>query len=141
MESDSIRASAGNTLVDMWVNGKVRAVCVTREAIETYVGFDRAPTMSEDDRCEFVRAHLPLVVNAAKARLAESDPATDSITIGAGQLGTPPSGRVADRRKGERRNGDRRKADRAKEELPQGERRRSDRRKRDRRKSPNRSET
>lgn len=141
MESDSIRPSGGDTLVDMWVSGKVRAVCVTREAIEAYVGFDRAPTMSDDDRCDFVRAHLPLVVTAAKTRISEGDPAAETVIIGAGQLGTPPGGRVSDRRKGERRNGDRRKAERPKEELPHGDRRRAERRKRERRRPAKRSES
>jgi hypothetical protein len=135
MESDSIRSSGSNTLVDIWVEGKLRAVCIAREAIETYVGFERAPTMSEDDRCEFVRAHLALVVAAVKKKLGETNAAATTVLIDAGQLGTPPGGRTIDRRKDERRKGDRRKADRPKSELPHGERRRGQRRNGDRRRS------
>jgi hypothetical protein len=124
MESDSIRASGSNTLVEIWVNGKIRAISVTRQAIEAFGGPSASGEMSDDERCEFVRTHLPLVVTAVKAQLREASGDLETVTIDIGQLG----GRVADRRKGERR-----KAAVAKEKLPHGERRRGDRRKNDRR--------
>jgi hypothetical protein len=130
MENDSIRASGTDTLVDIWINGKLRAICITREAIDAYVGLDQARSMTEDGRCEFVRTHLPLVVSAVKVGLRDAGPATDSVTIGAGQLGAS-----GDRRTGERRKADRRKITKPKEALPQGERRRGDRRKSDRRRT------
>jgi hypothetical protein len=68
MENDSIRASGNNTLVDIWIDGKLRGISIAREAIEAYVGFDRADGMTENDRCEFVRTHLPLVVKTAATR-------------------------------------------------------------------------
>ena len=137
MENDSIRASGTDTLVDIWVNGKLRAISVTLEAISTFLGFDRAERMTEEDRCEFVRTHLPQVVKAVKARLQESDPAAEIVTLDADQLGGP-SGSLGDRRKGDRRKVERRKTTRAKEELPHGERRRGNRRKGDRRRGPTR---
>lgn len=136
MESDSIRPSGTSTLVDIWVEGKVRAVSVTRAAIETFAGFERATRMSDNDRCEFVRAHLGELVSAVKTQLRDTDPTAYSITIDANQLGTPPGGKVIDRRRGERRRTDRRKKDLPKDQLPHGERRRAQRRKRDRRGTP-----
>jgi hypothetical protein len=130
MENDSIRASGNDTLVDIWINGKLRAICVTRDAIEAYVGSDRA---TDADRCEFVRTHLPLVVTSVKSKLRMVDPDSESVTIEAGQLGRE----TGDRRRGERRRTDRRKTTKPKEELPHGERRRSERRRSERRRPPN----
>lgn len=128
MENDSIRASGSDTLVDIWINGKLRAICITREAIDAYVGFDQAARLTEEGRCEFVRTHLPLVVAAVKSALLEAGPDAQSVTLDAGQLGEG-----GDRRSGERRKADRRKLAKTREALPQGERRSVDRRRRDRR--------
>lgn len=130
MENDSIRSSGTNTLVDIWIEGKIRSICVSQQAIGAFVGFDRAAGMSDRDRCEFVRMQLPLVVSAAKSRLAELGPTADSLTIDVGQL-PRPDGQSGDRRRTNRRKADRRKVDRPREGQP--ERRRSDRRQRDRR--------
>ena len=135
MENDSIRASGSHTLVDIWINGKLRAINVSREAIETFLGFDRTPGMSDEDRCEFVRTHLPLIVTAVKASLREANSAAETVVIEGGQL-PRPDGPAGDRRKTERRKAERRKVDRPKGDLPLGERRRSDRRKASRRRSP-----
>ena len=132
MENDSIRASGTNTLVDIWIDGKLRAISVSPEAIGAFLGFDRAAEMSDDDRCEFVRKRLPLIVSAAKARLVETNPVAESVTLESGHL-PRPDGRVGDRRKGERRKDERRKAQRPKG-LP--ERRRGDRRGGERRRTP-----
>jgi hypothetical protein len=134
MENDSIRASGSNTLIDIWVEGKLRAICVTRPAIETFLGPKAPAEMTEDDRCEFVRTHLPQVVAAVRAKL-RGDSAADSVVIDSGQLGP-----VADRRKGERRKTDRRKSAKSADALPHGERRRSQRRGGERRKSPPRAD-
>lgn len=132
MENDSIRASGTDTLVDIWINGKLRAICVTREAIDAYVGFDQASRMTDDGRCEFVRTHLPLVLSAVKARLSDANAAADSVMIDAGQLSAGGTG--GDQRKGgDRRRSERRSASKPKEQPPIVERRRGDRRKTDRR--------
>lgn len=134
MENDSIRPSGTNTLVDIWVDGKVRAICVSQDAISAFIGFDRASGMTERDRSEFVRANLSLVVAAAKNQLRETDPSADSVTLDVGQL-PRTDGASGDRRKIQRRKDDRRKADRAR--TGQVERRRRDRRQGERRtKSP-----
>lgn len=137
MENDSIRSSGSSTLVDIWIGGKLRGICVSREAIESFLGVspDRAAAMSEDDRCEFIRTHLSQVVTAAANRLRDTNPAADTILIDAGQLGTNPGAPPADRRKSERRKGDRRKPERP-GERPAVDRRRGDRRKSDRRSPP-----
>ena len=131
MENDSIRASGTNTLIDLWLNGRMRSICVSQEAIGAIVGFDQMSAMSDKERCEFVRANLPLVIGAAQERLAD-DAESDSISIDAGELPRP------DGRAGERRAGDRRTSERRKAERPSGlpDRRRSDRRTGERRKTP-----
>ena len=134
MENDSIRPSGSSTLIDLWIAGKMRAISVTRAAIETSVGLKAPATMSEDERCEFVRTHLPQLVTAVKSRLRE-DPTADMLTIDAGQLGGE-----GDRRKGERRKSDRRKVGRPGEPLPHGERRRGQRRTSERRNPSNRTD-
>ena len=106
MENDSIRASGTSTLVEIWIDGKIRAICVEKEAIAAVVGFEAAAKMSEDERCEFVRIHLPLVVTAVKTRLSKSNGVLDSIVLDAGQLGG------ADNSQGDRRKTDRRATDR-----------------------------
>jgi hypothetical protein len=134
MENDSIRTSGTDTLIELWITGKLRAICVSQEAIGAFVGFAEAAGMSDKDRCEFVRTNLPLVIAAAKTKLRDK-PAASSITIDAGQLPKPDS-REGDRRKTDRRKEERRKSDRAAPAQP--DRRRGDRRTGERRRSPKR---
>ena len=54
--------------------------------------------MSDKDRCEFVRTHLPLIIAGAKTRLQATDSGADAVTIDAGQL-PRTDGRAGDRRK------------------------------------------
>lgn len=136
MENDAIRPSGSNTLVDIWIDGKIRAISISRDAIGAFLGHDVVAEMSEDERCEFVRKHLPLILSAARAKLAD-DPTVGSISIGSGQIRSPESARGGDRRKSDRRKAERRKADRP----VLVDRRRSDRRKSDRRKSPKSTDT
>ncbi|MEP7130215.1 MAG: hypothetical protein ABI770_03715 [Sphingomicrobium sp.] len=139
MENDSIRASGGNTLVDVWIEGKLRGITVARGAIQAFLALppDRAQAMSEEERCEFVRTHLPLVLTAAKIQLREGNPAADSISIEAGDLGGDGRAQASDRRRAERRKTDRRKSKNP--EPPRtGERRRAARRTGERRIGPTR---
>jgi hypothetical protein len=129
LENDSIRASGNKTLVDVWIEGKLRAIVVTREAIETFLGSKLPESMSDDDRCEFVRMHLPQVVAAAQVQL-RGNAGAGTIVIEAGQLGP-----ARDRRSGERRKSERRKSATAAPPPPHGERRRGQRRNGDRRRS------
>lgn len=111
MESDSVRAIGDSVLLDLWIQGKFRAITVSRQAIEAYLQLTPgdAAAMSEDARREFVRTHLSLVVTAATARLRE-DPGAERIAID--QLGG-----AAPRASGERRARDRRKGERRKHNL------------------------
>jgi hypothetical protein len=127
VENDSIRASGANTLVDIWVEGKLRAICVTREAIDVFTGFDGS-AHDEQSRCEFVRTHLPEIVTGVKERLRNGNAAAETIIIDSGQIAAGADARSGDRRKGERRN-----AVESAAALPNGERRRSERRKSGRR--------
>ena len=134
MENDSIRSSGTNTLVDIWVDGKVRAISVSQAAIGAFLGFDEVRSLSERDRCEFVRNHLPLLVSAAKNRLRDGDVASATVTIDVGDL-PRADGRTGDRRKtASRRKTERRKTNQPRANQP--ERRKSDRRQRERRTSP-----
>ena len=137
MENDSIRASGSDTLVDIWIEGKIRAISISEEAIGAFLGFDRMAGMNEGDRCAFVRSNLPLIVTAAKSRLSEIDPTAATIAIDAGHL-PRADGRVAERRNSERRTGDRRKVDRPLGSQP--DRRRTQRRRGERRTRPPKTE-
>ena len=114
MESDSVRSSGDFTVVDMWVEGKLRCISVSRDAIDAGLQLtpERAAAMTDDERRDFVRTNLSLVVAAAKERV-KSDPAADAVVIEGGDLGgVRPERSGGDRRRGgDRRKGDRRKAD------------------------------
>lgn len=115
MESDSVRAMGDSTLVDLWIEGKFRAITISRQAIESYLQLSPgdAASMGETDRREFVRTHLGVVVSAATA-LLKAKPGAESIVIEAGQLG---GGRPQSSPPGQSRNNDRRKGDRRKVNL------------------------
>jgi hypothetical protein len=140
MENDSVRSSGDLTLVEMWIDGKLRGIAVARQAIEGFLQLppDSSATMSDEDRREFVRTHLGLLAAAAKDRLRQTDSDAEEIVIDAGQLGAQEAARTGDRRRTERRKGDRRKVDQPTGligDRRQGQRRRGDRRKGDRRTS------
>jgi len=135
MDNDSIRSVGATTLVDIWIDGKLRSICVTRAAIEDSLGLgaDQAKALSDDDRCEFVRQHMAAVVKAARDWLRDGNAAASSIIIDSGQLPrSAKAGGAAERRKADRRKTERRKVDRGR---PEGERRQTVRRKVDRRRS------
>jgi hypothetical protein len=146
MENDSVRSSGDLTLVEMWIDGKLRGISISRQAIETFLQLtpERASAMTDEDRREFVRTHLGMLATAAKERLRHMYPEAKEIMIDAGQLGESGGGRMGDRRRGERRKGDRRKSDQPAGRVGDrrlGERRRADRRKSDRRTPGDRKET
>jgi hypothetical protein len=124
MENDSVRTSGENTLIDVWIAGKMRSIAVSREAIAGFLQLppDRAAALSDEDRREFVRTHLSLVVSEANHRLRDTDRDADAIMIEAAPAGRRASPRGDDRRHGDRRKGERRKANLG--PPPSGERRR-----------------
>ena len=112
METDSIRTSGDNTVVDIWIDGKMRSVSVSGDAIAAFLRLapDKAASLADEDRREFVRMHLDLVVNTARERLRGLHPEANAIVIDAGPGRGQASARDGDRRDGDRRKGDRRKA-------------------------------
>jgi len=138
MENDSIRASGTDILVDIWIEGKIRGICVTQDAIGAYLDFDSVARMSDDDRCTFVKSNLSLVLSAAKARLRQGDPTTNVVVIEAGHLARA-DGKATDRRKTDRRKTDRRKASQPLGAQP--DRRRTTRRHGERRTRPRKTES
>jgi hypothetical protein len=115
MDNDSIRSSGENTLVTIWIEGKLRDISIARAAVETFLKLPphRAGTLTDDDCREFVRTHLGLVTAAARNQLLDTDPDADTVLIDGGQIGRQERGRVDDRRQGgDRRKGDRRKVNR-----------------------------
>lgn len=88
MDRDFIHCRGGTTLVEVWIEGKLRDISVSRAAIETWAewaGGGAAPI--SDLACrEFVRANLRRVVAAATIWLQETNPQAESVSLGAGQL-------------------------------------------------------
>ncbi|MFL6737219.1 MAG: hypothetical protein ACJ8F4_09220 [Sphingomonas sp.] len=110
MESDSVRTMGDSTLVDLWIEGKFRAIIVARQAIESYLRLapDAAASMGETDRREFVRTHLGVVVGAATAWL-RANPEADTIVLDTLSSSAAPRSEEGERRSGDRRKGERRK--------------------------------
>src|SRR3954447_16294463 len=71
MENDSVRTSGDLTLVEMWIDGKLREISISRQAIEVFLQLppDRTAAISDEDRREFVRTHLALISATAKDSL------------------------------------------------------------------------
>ena len=128
MEGDTIRTSGTATLIDLWVEGRMRQLVVTREAIAAALGTERAAAMSEAERCEFVRTRLPLIQDAARTAAREGGEGLTRIALAAACLVDPSLGAGGERRRSARRSGDRRKEIAPGKEPPFGERRRADRR-------------
>lgn len=105
METDSIRTSGENTVVDIWIEGKMRSVSVSGDAIAAFLRLtpDKASTLADEDRREFVRMHLDLVVKTARDRLRDTDAGADAIMIDAGSERGQAGAQAGDRRKGDRR--------------------------------------
>ena len=131
MEGDTIRPSGTNTLVDLWLVDRVRPICVTREAIAANVGFAKAEGMGEDDRCQFVRSNLSLVLSAARHALDDGEKGELVVLDGSALVAGGIVG--GERRKDDRRKSERRKSARPKNGLAQPDRRRSERRQGERR--------
>ena len=112
METDSIRTSGENTVVDIWIDGKMRSVSVSGNAIAAFLRLTpgKAAALGDDDRREFVRTHLDLVVNAARDRLRDMNPGASAVAIDANPGWGNSGVQAGERRGGDRRKGDRRKA-------------------------------
>jgi hypothetical protein len=124
------------TLVDVWIDGKLRSISVGRDAIAKMLQLppDRAAGMTDDECRDFVRTRLSLIAGAAKDRLQGTNASADAVTITAMDLSGGGAAKVAERRKGDRRKRERRAPGQAAGRI--GDRRQTDRRKADRRTTP-----
>ena len=87
MDRDFIHCRGGTTLVEVWIEGKLRDISVSRAAIETCAEWAGGTTPISDLACrEFVRTNLGRVVAAATIWLRETNPKADSVALDAGQL-------------------------------------------------------
>jgi hypothetical protein len=114
METDSIRTSGDNTLVEIWIDGKMRSVSISGAAIAAFLRLApaQAAALADEDRREFVRMHLDLVVKTARDRLRDMDPSASAVVIDASPGWGPRGAQDGDRRGGDRRKGDRRQVNR-----------------------------
>jgi hypothetical protein len=114
MENDSIRSSGENTLVTIWIEGKLRNISISRAAIEALLKLPphRAGTLSDEECREFVRTNLGVVTAAARNQLLAGDADAETVAIDPAQVGRDDGGRTGERRNGDRRKGDRRKVNR-----------------------------
>ena len=89
MENDLIRSSGENTLVTIWIEGKLRSISVSRAAIAAFRKLPphSAGTLADDACREFVRTNLGMVTAAARNQLLNGDRDADSVVIDAGQAG------------------------------------------------------
>ena len=88
MEIDVIRTSGDDTVVALWVAGRIRTVAVPRWAVAASLGLSgaAATAMSDHDCREFVRKRLGAVAAAADDKLSGSDPDADWVTLDAALL-------------------------------------------------------
>ena len=80
--------AGGNTIFDIWVDGKLRLVAVTREAIEDHLRLppEAAAEFGPQHRVKFVQNNLHAIIAAAKLNLHNSEPDTHVITIRSGNI-------------------------------------------------------
>jgi hypothetical protein len=87
MNSDGVRSSGGDTLVNIEIEGMWRRVTLTPEAIDRYLLLttEAAAAMSPEQRCDFVRGNLAYVFAAARRVISRTADAR-RITIRSGEL-------------------------------------------------------
>lgn len=133
MEGDTIRSSGGHTLIDLWIDGAMREIVITREAIAAAAGADRAAAMGDEDRCDFIRTRMALVLSAARTAVAGGGRDLHRVMLKAACLVDPSLGADGERRRAERRGNERRRASATAPARSGGERRRAERRRNERR--------
>lgn len=133
MEGDTIRGSGGNTLIDLWIDGAMRQIVITREAVAAAAGAERAAAMSEGERCDFIRTRMALVQAAARGAVAEGGRDLGRITLKAACLVDPSLGPGGERRRADRRVAGGRDKTAPGPVATDGERRRAERRRGERR--------
>lgn len=88
MLDGDIIANGEDVVLQLELLGKARTICVTRETIEDKLKLpsEHAATFSSDERCDFVRRHLPDVISAAMRKLQVSNATADVILISTGEM-------------------------------------------------------
>ncbi len=88
MQCDEVKADGDNTLLRIEFDGHWRRIIVTREAIEDHLRLspEEAAAMSQEERCGFVRSHLPYVFAAIRRKLRGTSGAAERMTIRAGEM-------------------------------------------------------
>lgn len=78
-----------DTTLQAWIAGESRTIVVTREAIEDYLKLDpeRAGDMTAEQRSNFVRENLAMVIAAANRKAERGDHAEDAVVLRRGDLG------------------------------------------------------
>ena len=77
------RSNGELTHVDIHIDGKRRAVALSREVIEDRLGVE---SLSADEQCEFVVSHLPEVVAAVRRKIGVTSETADVVVIRSGEL-------------------------------------------------------
>ena len=79
MELDCIRSSGNETCVSLWIEGKMRAITVSPQAVGTWLS--RSGPVSEEDCRNFVATRLAFVQNAARQKLLQTDPSAGAVLL------------------------------------------------------------
>lgn len=84
MTNEEVKAHGDATLVSIELEGIWRRITITREAIEEHLHLspEKAGAMTEAERCEFVRSHMPYVFAAVRRKIRESGTARHIILRG-----------------------------------------------------------
>lgn len=81
MQTEEVKASGDVTSVSIELDGMWRRITITREAIEEHLHLSaqQAEAMTEHERCEFVRSHMPYVFAAVRRKIRGSVTARNII--------------------------------------------------------------
>ena len=81
MTNEEVKPHGDATLVSIELDGMWRRITITREAIEEHLHLssEKAAAMTEHERCEFVRTHLPYVFAAVRRKIRGSETARHII--------------------------------------------------------------
>ncbi len=85
MKSGEVIANGEWVTLQIKIDGIDRRIAVTREAIEDHLATDVDDRISMDDQCEFVRAHLAELTEAARRKI-DITPKSEVIVIRSGDM-------------------------------------------------------
>ena len=87
MTNEEVKPHGDATLVSIELDGMWRRITITRDAIEEHLHLSPkvAAAMTEEERCEFVRSHMPYVFATVRRKIRRSETARH-IIIRTGEL-------------------------------------------------------